>query len=148
MRSVCFSFLLLLLVTGFNSMAQVTSVPEEAKQNFAKQYPGAQNVEWENDVINVNVRFDLDGEKLNAEYNNKGIWKQTFKEWTFDRMPAIVQDGFMKSKYAQREVTEVVMIYYPGDVIRYRIKAEKNDIQKKYLYFNTKGRLVKESLTL
>jgi hypothetical protein len=143
------SFLLVFIsLIGVNSFAQVTSVPEEAKANFAKQYPGAQNVKWDNDIVNVNVRFELDGEQMNAEYNNKGIWRNTVQDFSFDKLPEEVVDGFKKSKYADRTVDEVKLVYYPGEVKRFRLKAEKNDLQKKYLYFNEKGRLMRESNTL
>jgi hypothetical protein len=132
-------------VEGF---AQVTSVPEEAKRNFAAQYPTAQNVRWDNDVVNVNVRFDLDGDHLNAEYSNKGIWKHTLKDWSHDRLPAAVQDGFKKSKYADRQVTEVKVVYLPGNVTQYRLRVEKNDVQKKFLYYNGEGRLVRDANTI
>jgi|SRR5688572_1950036 hypothetical protein len=130
------------------SFSQVTSIPDQAKVNFAKQYPGAQNVRWDNDVVNVNVRFDLDGEKMNAEYNNKGIWKHTYTESSFDKLPAAVTEGFKKSKYADREVTEVVVVDLPGNVKQYRIRAEKNDVQKKFLYFNPEGRLIRDANTI
>ena len=137
-----------LVFSASHLQAQVTSVPEQAKTNFAAQYPGATNVEWDNDVVNVNVRFELDGEKMNAEYNNRGTWKSTLKAWTFEKLPASVKDGFDKSKFADREVTEVMVVYLPGDVKQYRIKAEKNDLQKKFLYFNEQGRLVRDANTI
>lgn len=128
--------------------AQVTSIPEQAKTNFAAQYPNATNVEWDNDVINVNVRFELNGERMNAEYNNRGTWKSTLKDWTYDSLPESVKDGFRKSKFADRKITDVRMVYLPADVLQYRIKVEKNDLQKKYLYFNTEGRLLRDANTL
>ena len=36
-------------------------------------------MQWENDVVNVNARFEQDSNKMNAEYSNKGIWKRTLK---------------------------------------------------------------------
>jgi Putative beta-lactamase-inhibitor-like, PepSY-like len=139
---ICLSFI---TAAGF---AQVTSVPEQAKENFAKQYPAATAVKWSNDIVNVNVEFDLDGEHMNAEYNNKGIWKSTRKEWSFDKLTEAVKDGFQKSKYADREVSDVKIIYLPGDVVQYRLKVEKNDLQKKFLYFNEKGRLLRSAIKL
>jgi hypothetical protein len=32
--------------------------------------------------------------------------------------------------------------------LRYRIKTRKNDLQKKYLYFNEKGQLTDEDITI
>jgi hypothetical protein len=141
--------LFLLMQISFTKIfSQVTSIPEQAKENFFKQYPDATNVKWENDLVNVNVRFDQDSSKMNAEYSNKGIWKSTLKDWTFDKLPKDVIDGFQKSKFAEREITDVKVLYLPGYVIQYRLKAEKNDVEKKYLFFSTEGRLLRSSVTL
>ena len=128
--------------------AQVTSIPDLAKENFFKQYPDAKNVQWQNDVVNVNARFEQDSNSLNAEYNNKGIWKWTLKDWTFDKLTTDIKEGFSKSKYASRQLLEVKMLYLPGYVIQYRLKVEKNDIEKKFLFFNTDGRLVRTTVAL
>ncbi|HEV7783575.1 MAG TPA: PepSY-like domain-containing protein [Chitinophagaceae bacterium] len=123
--------------------AQVTSIPEQARENFFKQYPDAKNVQWENDVVNVNARFEQDSNRLNAEYNNKGIWKRTLKEWSYDKLTEDVKDGFSKSKYAGKEVKDVKVLYLPGYVIQFRLKADN-----KFLFFNTEGRLVRTTVAL
>jgi hypothetical protein len=145
-----FRFTLIIVFAFFanNGIAQITKVPQVAKDNFAKQYPKAENIKWYNDIISVTVLFEVNGETMNAEYNNKGIWRSTEKLLSFDKLPAAVLDGFKKSKYADRNVAETKIIYYPGDVIQYRIKVEKNDIEKKYLFFDENGRLVRDNLTL
>ena len=99
-------------------------------------------------MTSVDVHFELDGEKMIATYTNKGLWKETQKELSFDRLPEEVKDGFEKSKYADREIEDVIVLYLPGGTEQYRLKARKNDVEKKYLYFNPKGRLLRESLTL
>lgn len=149
MKSFRFSLLLILFsLFAIAAFSQVTSIPPAAKESFAKQYPDAQNVNWDNDVINVNVHFELNEEKMNAEYSNKGIWKSTLKDWSFEKLPAEIKDGFQKSKYADREVEETKILYLPGGVEQYRIKAKKNGVEKKYLFFNTKGRLLRDAIAL
>lgn len=145
-----FRFTLVVIMAVFvnNAMAQITKVPQAAKDNFEKQYPKAVNVEWYNDIISATVLFEIDDESMNAEYNNKGIWKSTEKTIAYEKLPATVVDGFKKSKYGDRTISETKIIYYPGDVKQYRIKAEKNDIEKKYVFFDEKGRLVRDNITL
>lgn len=135
-------------ISSAQGFAQVTSIPEQAKENFFRQYPDAKNVQWENNVVNVKVRFEQDSNKLNAEYSNKGIWKNTLKDWTYEQLPEDVKEGLKKSKYADREVTDVKVLYLPGYVIQYRLRTEKNNVEKKYLFFNTAGRLIRTSVTL
>ena len=149
MKFIHLSVLIIVVsLVSLNVNAQVTSIPAQAKESFFKQYPDAKNVKWENNVVNVNVRFELDSSNMVAEYNNKGIWKNTLKDWSFDKVPADVKDGYNKSKFAGREVTDAKMLYLPGYIIQYRLKVEKSGLEKKYLFFSTEGRLIRSSVTL
>lgn len=143
----CVIFLTLFVVSS-QVHSQVTSIPEQAKENFFKQYPDAKNVQWQNDVVNVNVKFEQDTNQMNAEYNNYGIWKRTLKDWTFDKLTTDVKEGFAKCKYADKQVLDVKVLYLPGYVIQYRLKVEKNDVERKFLFFNTEGRLLRTTVAL
>ena len=149
MKSILLFAILFTLLAGSSSVnAQVTSIPEQAKENFFKQYPDAQNVQWENDVVNVNARFEQDSNKMNAEYSNKGIWKRTLKDWEYDKLTTDVKDGFEKSKYAGNQVLDVKVLYLPGYVIQYRVKVAKNNVERKFLFFNTEGRLIRTTVAI
>ena len=149
MKSIrLFPILILLLAVSSQSNAQVTSIPEQAKENFFKQYPDAKNVQWENDVVNVNARFEQDSNKMNAEYSNKGLWKRTLKDWEYDKLTTDVKDGFEKSKYAGNQVLDVKVLYLPGYVIQYRVKVAKNNVERKFLFFNTEGRLIRTTVAI
>ncbi len=143
-----YGFVAVLLLMAVASFAQIKKVPAVVKQSFARQYPRAENVKYNDDLVNVNVSFLLEGEKMNAEYTNKGIWKHTEKKWSFEQLPDSVKEGFHKSRFADRDVKEVVVIYLPADVTQYRIKAEKSSLEKKYLFFSPEGRLLRESITI
>jgi Putative beta-lactamase-inhibitor-like, PepSY-like len=143
-----FSLLLLLLVLKSISFAQIREVPEPVKDAFTKQYPDADSVKYEDNIVSVQVHFMQDGERMKASYTNKGRWKETEKVWNFDNLPAEVKDGFDKSKYADWEVSETKIVNRPDGVERYRVKVGKNDLQKKYLFFNKTGRLMEEQITI
>ncbi len=128
--------------------AQVREVPPAVIDVFDKQYPDAQNVVYKDLLASVQVHFTEGDEKFIAKYNNKGMWRETEKEWNFGHLPDEVKDGFGKSKYADWEVEETRIIYRPTNKEFYRIKVKKSDIQKKYLLFNKDGRLVEEDITL
>lgn len=148
MKRIRLLFVFMVLVITSNGYSQVTSIPDQAKENFFKQYPDAKNVKWGNDLVNVNARFEQDSNKLNAEYNNKGIWKRTLKDWSYDKLTTDVKDGFTKSKYAGKQVLDVKVLYLPGYVIQYRLKVEKNNVENKYLFFNTEGRLIRTTVAI
>lgn len=142
----------LLLVLGvlfsLTSFAQIREIPKEVDEAFYKQYPKAERAEFKDNLINVKVSFELDGERYIATYSSKGIWKETEKEWRYDKLPVAVKDGFEKSKYADWEVKETLIIYRAGGTERYRLRAEKGDVKRKNLFFNDKGRLMEEALTI
>ena len=137
----------LLLLSGI-AFSQIREIPKAVEETFANQYKGATNIDFKDQLTSVDVHFELEGEKMIASYTNKGLWKETQKELSFDSLPPDVKDGFEKSKFADREIEDVIVFYLPGGTEQYRLKARKNDVEKKYLYFNPKGRLLRESLTL
>ena len=131
-----------------NAYSQIREIPKAVEETFSNQYRGATNIDYKDQLVRVDVHFDLDGDKYIASYSNKGVWKETQKDFTFDKLPDAVKDGFEKSKYADREVEETIMLYLPGGTEQYRVLAKKSGLEKKYLYFNTKGRLLRTSVTL
>ena len=143
-------FLLLSLVTflSVSSKAQGDNVPKEVKETFTSQYPSAEDVVYKDNLLTVWVNFTMNGEKYAANYTKKGQWKNTEKEWAFEKLPDKVKDGFQKSKYADWKVEETKMIYRAGGTEWYRVKVRKNDVQKKFLYFNKDGQLVDDALTV
>ncbi|MGC4037207.1 MAG: PepSY-like domain-containing protein [Chitinophagaceae bacterium] len=139
---------LVLIVLTVTSFAQVREIPQAVRETFANQYPKAESTDFKDWIAKVDVRFVLDGENMVATYGNKGDWKGTEKDWRFDELEEDVKDGFQKSKYAEWDITETKVLYLPGGSEQYRVRVKKNDVQKKYLFFNTKGRLLRESITL
>lgn len=131
------------------TIGQIRKIPSEVTTAFEKQYPAAQEVEYKDILTSIHVHFLQDSIRMIAKYNNKGEWKETEKETSFDTAPPEIADGYQKSKYADEwRVTEASYILLPGGGVNYRIKIEKSDLQKKYLFFNDKGRLIREALTI
>lgn len=143
-------FLLIAAGTWIASAAQLRELPPEVMTAFEKQYPQATDVEFKDQLLKVYVHFKLDDAKMIASYNNKGLWKETEREWSFDQLSEEVKSGFERSKYADENwiQKETAIVYLPDGTEQYRLKVEKGEIQKKYLYFNKHGRLLRESLTL
>ena len=137
----------LVFISGI-AFSQIREIPKAVEETFSNQYEGASGIEFKDQLVRVDVHFELDGENMIASYTNKGLWKETQKEWSFVKLPDEVINGFEKSKYADREIEDVIVLFLPGDITQYRLKAKKSGVEKKYLYFNPKGRLLRESVTL
>lgn len=147
MKKIGLIMAILGLVT-LQSFAQIREIPKAVEETFSNQYKGATNIDYQDQLVRVDVHFELDGERMIASYSNKGVWKETQKEWSFDKLNQTVKDGFNKSKYADREIEETIVVYLPGGGEQYRIKAKKSGMEKKYLFFNPDGRLLRESITI
>lgn len=131
------------------SYAQLRPIPTAVTNAFSKQYPGAIDVKYSDQLSGVYVTFEQNGEKMVASYSNKGVWKETTKESKFEQLPEEVKNGFQKSRFADRTIDETKMILQPqpGDSVQYRLRAVKSGVEKKYLFFNSQGRLTKEAVT-
>lgn len=141
-------FIISLLSVSYILNAQVRQVPDVVKETFKNQYPNANVLEYDDLLVKVVVKFTLDGADMKATYSNKGGWKGTEKEISYSTVSTEVKDGFDKSKYAEWDVRESTQLYLPGGSTQYRLRVKKNDLQLKYLFFNTKGRLLRTSITI
>jgi hypothetical protein len=132
------------------SFAQLREIPQAVKDAFMAQYSGAASPEYVDKVMTVQVHFEQDSSKMTATYNNKGMWRETEQEWSYDKLSDEVKDGFEKSKYSgdEWEVKETKIITRPGNKMYYRVKVQKNEVQKKYLFFSATGKLESESITI
>jgi hypothetical protein len=140
--SVCMIF-----ISGM-AFSQIREIPKAVEETFSNQYKEASGIEFKDQLVRVDVYFELGGENMIASYTNKGMWKETQKEWSFVKLPDDVKNGFEKSKFADREIEDVIVLYLPGDITQYRLKSKKSGVEKKYLYFNPMGRLLRETVTL
>src|SRR5690349_24956275 len=102
-----------MLLSGV-AFSQVREIPAEVKETFTTQYPDAEDVNYEDKLVSVQVLFTVKGEKMVASYTNKGKWKETEKAWSFEQLPEEVKDGFQKSKYAEWKVIDTKIVYSPG----------------------------------
>ena len=140
--------ILLILLSGGIIQAQIRKIPAEVTEAFKVRYPHAEKVEWKDKVSSFQAGFLLNGYKMSADFSSKGEWERTERVITFNDLPGEVIDGFKKSKYADWTTGSVAEIDVNDEGIKYRIFVKKSDISKKYLFFDTHGRLLKENSTL
>jgi hypothetical protein len=138
--------LLLLLASLCNSLpAQIRKIPAEVTDSFKARYPDAQQVEWRAKISDFEASFTLNGFATTAEFSSKGEWKDSEKKMNFDALPPTVKDGFKKSKYNDWKPGSVTFIEKKNKEPEYKIYAEKNSIvQKKFLFFNQQGQLLRD----
>ena len=128
--------------------AQIRKIPAEVTNAFSEKYDDAKNVEWKDNLTAFVASFERKGDKYEAKFNKKGEWQSTEKELEISDLPRKVNDGFEKSKYADWQKNSVYEIQDLGKPLEYRVNVHKSGIQKKNLYFDINGKLLKESMSL
>jgi hypothetical protein len=141
------TLLLILLISGF-AQAQIRKIPAAVTEAFKARYPHAEKVAWKDEITSFEAQFTLNGFAMTADFNSKGEWQNSEKKIKFTDLPAAVNDGFKKSRYADWETTNIVEINKNSESLQYRIEVKKSAVQKKYLFFDTNGRLIRDAITI
>jgi hypothetical protein len=150
MKKIIYYCLALCFALALNTAdAQVRKLPAEVTEAFRSKYPTATNVEWRDRLSGFTAVFDQDNVHYEAKFTNKGFWQSTENKIAESDLPPAVKDGFEKSKYAEEwTIKKAYKIALREDKTQYRLEIEKNDIQKKYLFFDPNGRLLRDNITL
>ena len=148
MKKILSLFVLVLAAVSVTS-AQLRKIPSEVTNAFKAKYPDATNVSWKDKITVFQASFVNDGQEMKADFSSNNGWQETAVRKSFEQLPEDVLDGFEKSKYNEWTHGEYFFEILKNDnSVQYRIYVEKNAIQKKFLFFNTKGQLERESLTM
>jgi hypothetical protein len=140
--------LLFILLAAATLQAQIRKIPAAVTESFKVRYPHAEKVAWKDEITSFEAQFTLNGFKMTADFNSKGEWQNSEKKIKFTDLPAAVNDGFKKSKYADWEIKSMVEIDKNSESLQYRIEVKKSTVQKKYLFFDTNGRLIRDAITI
>ena len=132
----------------FFAKAQIGKIPADVTDAFAARYPHATKVEWRDKLRYFEASFQLNGYSITASFSSNGEWQGSERILDFDQLPDEVRDGFLKSKYADRQKKDIYELQESGKPLQYRITVQKSGIEKKNLYFDVNGRLLKEAMSL
>jgi hypothetical protein len=149
-KLINYCLVLTLTIAIYNTAdAQVRKVPAEVTEAFRQKYPTALNVEWRDRLSGFTATFDQNNVHYEAKFTNKGFWQSTENKIPeADILPA-VKDGFQKSKYSEEwTIKQAYKIELREAKTQYRLDIQKNDIQKKQLFFDSTGRLLRDNITL
>ena len=138
----------LFLSIVFFAEAQIRKIPADVTDAFAARYPHATRVEWKDKLEYFEATFELNGSSITANFSSKGEWEGSERIVNFDDLPDEVKDGFQKSKYADWQKKSAYELQELGKPLQYRVYVQKSGLQKKNLYFDINGKLLKESMVL
>ena len=148
MKRVLVAIFMMTLFFVSSADAQIRKIPAEVTDAFKGKYPAASGVEWKDKLTVFQANFQLDGEKMQARFNTSGEWQETEKALAEEKLPTEIKDGFSKSKFTEWEVKEVSHIDRKDGSEQFRLLVRKNDLEKKYLFFDKTGKLIRDSITL
>lgn len=147
-RILLFLLPLAAVLASVTANAQIREIPAQVKDAFTQQYSSADSVHYEDKLVYVLVHFQRQDSVSTARYTSKGIWQWTETEIPFTSLPENIQDGFNKSKYLGWQVDHSFLVNMPGNLIRYKLQVEKNTVQKRNLFFNNRGRMLSDNITM
>ena len=72
MKKLVYSTLFAFALFACDESAEAVDVPAAVQSAFTAAYPGATDVEWEQEGDHYEVEFDMNGEEMEAEYSATG----------------------------------------------------------------------------
>jgi hypothetical protein len=147
-RVVIFTLLAGLLLFSNYSFSQIRKIPSAATESLKEKYPGAEQVQWKDQITHFTAKFTLDSKDYEAHFDNDGNWKESLVKIDESALPSEVKDGISKSKYSDWDIDKVEKLQSSNDNVQYRLQVKSGDIKKKVLYFNPDGKLASDHITL
>jgi hypothetical protein len=142
-KKLIFSLVILFSVASVD--AQFRKIPAEVTDAFKAKYSNASGVSWKDKLSSFQADFKIDDKEMKSTFSSQGEWIKTETKHPFEKVPSDVKDGFKKSKYASQPVQEVTKIEEKDKTTQYKIVIKKNDFNKRYLIFSTKGQLISDN---
>ncbi len=127
------------LCIGLSVSAQKkTTIPDAAKASFTKSFPAAMEVKWAKEDANYEVDFLLNGKKMSAEYDAKGMLIETELSVTASELPAAVMP-YVNQHYKGAAIKGMAKVTKPNGEINYELGIKGKDVM-----FDAKGKFLKE----
>jgi hypothetical protein len=137
-----------IFLAGITSLdAQVINVPKKSKEHFFKKYPDAKNADWNNNVANYAVKFQLSDTTARAYYHINGNWNFTEYYLEESQIPAIIKDSFKKSRFADLTIDSYAWVENRKGKKAYRIDL-RTGVEKRSIFYDKDGKEVKSSWRL
>jgi hypothetical protein len=112
----------ILVASGFGSMAAGKSINEKLVQTFRESYPNAVNIVWKEYPENYAVYFKVDSVRSNIIFSKNGTFVKAYRYYGEDYLPYYLASA-IHWKYPKMKIHDVTEVSTP-DYIEYYIKLE------------------------
>ena len=116
-------------------------VPSSVKNAFTKEYANATDVEWEKEMDNYKVEFDVNRMDNEVWYSASGAVVKKEQDITEAELPQAVRDA-VKSGYAGYRLDDIEKVWQ-NNTTSYKLELEKGN-EDKHLTFDTNGKVIAE----
>lgn len=121
---------------------KMNEVPTNLADTFKKEYPKATDVEWEMEMANYKVEFEINRMDHEIWYSKEGKVMKSEMELKESDLPAAIA-SVLKSKYAGYKVDSVEMTEENGTKT-YEVDLEKGWNEELDLVFSANGEVLSE----
>ncbi len=112
----------MLVISGFASVAAGKSINEKLLQTFRESYPNAVHIDWQEYLETYAVYFDVDSVRSNIIFSKNGTFIKAFRYYREDYLPYYLAAA-IHGKYPKMKIHDVTEVSTP-DNIEYYIKLE------------------------
>lgn len=113
------------------------NTPEVVKAAFAKEYPEADDLEWEQEGANYEAEFEQNDEEMSVLIDASGKILETEVEIAVESLPAAVKT-YVNEHYKAQKIKEAAKIVSAVGITTYEAEIKDGD-----LLFDANGQFIK-----
>lgn len=137
MRKYLLSGLLSVSTLVHVAYAQSSGVPAVAKATFAKLYPSATGLKWDQEDGGYEASFNEKGKTMSLLFDTKGQLKETETDIAVLELPAVIRD-YVAKQMPGKKIKEAAIIVDAAGVKKYEAEVGGKD-----LMFSADGKPIK-----
>jgi hypothetical protein len=129
------------------AQAQVVNIPNKSEKHFAQKYPGANDANWTNNVVNYTCKFKWQGNEYKAYYHMDGTWDFTMMYMTEAGLPEAVKTSVKNSRIGDWKPKSCAWIENRKGKKMYRVEREKG-VEEMFIFYDKSGKEVKSTIKI
>lgn len=136
-------FVAMALVCAYATSFAQSKTPTAVTTAFNQKFPNASKLKWDKENAHeYEASFELKGEKLSANFSDKGEWLETESPISFNQLPEKVQSAF-NSAHNGATVKAIAKIETSKGITKFEVEF-KQGAKTVELFYTADGEEIKE----
>lgn len=136
-------FVAMALVCAYATSFAQSKTPTAVTTAFNQKFPNASKLKWDKENAHeYEASFELKGEKLSANFSDKGEWLETESPISFNQLPEKVQSAF-NSAHNGVTVKAIAKIETSKGITKFEVEF-KQGAKTVELFYTADGEEIKE----